>query len=149
MNETFNHWFAAFVVVLSPLIPLIILVFIASVIDAITCKMVLKKQNRLNEFSLKKYWKGIIVKTFLYSSLIGGALLIEATLGKPLLSYFDADKWYLFPTRIVAAILVWHEVKSIDRNYKEAEGVSFVKKGKDYLNRLISLKKEIEDNIKK
>lgn len=149
MNETLNHWYAAFIVVLSPLVPLVTLVFIASLADAITYKMVLRKNGQLDSFSLLKYWKGIFVKTVLYIALIGGVFLIELNLGKHLLGYFEAEKWYLLPTRIIATMLVWHEIKSIDRNYKEAKGVSFIKKGREYLKGILSFKEKIENNIKK
>lgn len=149
MKETISTWFAAFVVVLSPLIPLIILVFVASLFDAITFKMALKKEGKIEIFNRGKYWCGILWKTLLYTFLIGGAFLVEITIGKDLLNYFDAEKWYLLPTRIVATIVVWHEVKSIDKNYTTAKGVSFIKQAKKYVKDLISLKSNIEENIKR
>jgi hypothetical protein len=148
MNETAtNSWLATFTIVLSPLIPLIILVFIAAIIDAVLYKKALKVLGKIDEISTKKFWKGIFKKTILYSTVITLFFVVEKLLGNHLLAYFEAERFYLLPTRLAATILIWHEVKSVDKNYITAYGVSFIKKAKDFVNDLISIK-EKADNLK-
>lgn len=129
---------------LLPIRGLILAVGISIMADTVTGMMkAYKQKNKITSRKLSQ----IISKMVLYQSALLLFFVIDFFLLGEFLALFVGIQFFL--TKVLAAVLCFIELKSIDENYKVITGYSLWQKFKEMLARGKDLKEDIEDLTKK
>lgn len=125
---------------LAPIAPLILTVGLFILADTIVG---IWKAKKINDKITSRKLSAIISKMVLYQSALIMFYLIDTFILQDFIKGFLQIPFFL--TKIVAATLVFIELKSIDESTTIIFGFSFWDKFKDLLSRSKSLKKEFKD----
>ena len=125
----------------SPVLPLIIAVQFFIVLDTI---MGLAKANLTDQKNSNSFKKGFIPKVIIYTLIILIVFLADKTITNEFIKYYTSFDFVI--TRIIALILIFIEIWSIDENFKAIYGVSLIDKFNKFLAYLKSLFRNFLDN---
>ena len=125
----------------TPVLPLIIAVQFFIVLDTI---MGLAKANLTNKKNSNNFKKGFIPKVIIYTLIILIVFLADKTITNEFIKYYTSFDFVI--TRIIALILIFIEIWSIDENFKAIYGVSLIDKFNKFLAYLKSLFRNFLDN---
>ena len=125
----------------TPVLPLIIAVQFFIVLDTI---MGLAKANLTDQKNSNSFKKGFIPKVIIYTLIILIVFLADKTITNEFIKYYTSFDFVI--TRIIALILIFIEIWSIDENFKAIYGVSLIDKFNKFLAYLKSLFRNFLDN---
>ena len=135
--------FTSFFVVLSPIIPLYLLIVIMVIADSKMKVWMFKSTDRKHLISYKVFWYGIGRSLFVYSLVLGLIYGIDLYIGRHIIKAFEADRFDLMVTRSATLGIMYYEFKSIDRSYEEAKKKSIIKGIKNILKDFKKVKDEV------
>ena len=136
--------FGILIAFFSPIIPLMVIVFGAILLDTV---FGILRAKKLKEPITSRRMSKIISKLVLYQIVIILAFTTEKFILSDIIGIFCAIP--LIGTKLVTTVLLFIEGASINENYKAISGISIWQKAKDLIGRGKELKKDIGDLVEK
>ena len=143
MKDLITTIFASVYVMISPIIPLFFLVAFVVSCDSYSQVWELKKTNKREEINYKKLIWGWLSKVVVYTIIIAFFFLFEKHIIHHLLVAFEGLQFELLITRVITGLLIYYELISIDRSYKNVTGESFIKKIKEAMVSILKFRKQL------
>lgn len=145
MKDLITTIFASVFVMISPIIPLFFLVAFTVSCDSYSQVWELKKTNKREEISYKKLIWGWLSKVVAYTIIITFFFLFEKHIIHHFLVAFEGLQFELLITRVITGLLIYYELISIDRSYKNVFGYSFIKRIKELMLGVLKFRKQLKN----